>query len=1292
ELPWGLAYAVAVQKESVGKGHAVRGLGRPKQGQHPGPSALLKHRTGSPSKADTGAPAFDPFGRTAARVANPVEVAWRSTVAATITEPLPLATAVGANGAGGGGGGGGRQTLAPLPPKPTSTGATTLAAALGPSASQSNSSAARSQVPKSTELMQTVAANLGWGGSPMRLTEVPEVFWKTVSPEVHSQITEYLFEQDYDANKYISAQLQELHARRGTQLHRTSVHVGLEAPNDGRLVGGLLAEPRDPVSPPLSNSSALAAYPPPTASPTVGTPPAAAGAGGNFTLIRSGGGGGGTGGGRSSSRRHSNGHTSVASSVVSFGGAGGGPSSHSRDHSADGSAAVAGGGRSDLVTAAATVAPAMMSKYEEQQMLRSTVALSAVLTADQTGLLGGGNINRGVGAQAYSRWFRPDGTSKWKPCVVTAVSEDGTAFAIEWLHIRKTKTVSRFNILFDGESETALKELRNAALEHQRRLQQQLEFNAARDSVPLSAAPLLTDGMVGGIVRRLGLDYWDTSFPSTSGVVTAAAADGSTTGRGGGSGDGGGGSIDNAAAAAAAAAEVTGHATRSSGGNSWGDEGGEFGTGDLSGGDDGRGGSEDGGDQRDSEPTRSISRNMSSISRFSRISRSAASARAQLQGTSFRSVQSTVSRGGVSTSSNSGGGTANEQDFGPATGNGTASRAPSRGSPPRASSAGMSVAGGQVAGSKRAVAGLAIPARPALRRRLLQWRHIKRAWRRATTDEPVERIRQRLEEARMEYAIAHNRHVFRVMFARMFGSSGVPDQVEELLMDISRTANTDEDDGGLIFIHRPLLQPGRSTSSMNVHDGSSRESLAPSTFGPPPSVFVPCPAAFEEPGDGTPPPGVTAYGIMALGEMSLMAAPPTLRALQQASSYLVNIHVRDIFGLQLLPARHVFAFLAGHNKVAAEHQAFIESCRRPAPTAIISSPLGASVFETRPFRPDDSIDLITFLNIQEGVRIEEIYDIRSRVCQQLAYIIADAADEALQAAVAAAAAAAVAAVERANGKLRTPPGAVPGQAAPWQRQPFPALAPSSSSSMKASGSRLYQLPPTPGTAAAAMVQHAAAQAAFDPVPFFRLTSTLNVELFYSIRMWMLQSLRTYAAALELYSYGGVDTHLYDGVPTEVEQTTTTGEWEQPQPPPPPPLPSNGDHADYSRVSGAGAGIDRSKPATPPSVSPQSPGSVFARRVSTFSSDGGGVNGTNGQPSPTDSSHSSSSRGHSCAPLFRVTLGVVDGEVHFSPPLDTLCQRLVDSVLLAIEAINTLPGLEISLRQIYREAYPGAAKG
>ncbi|EFJ51359.1 hypothetical protein VOLCADRAFT_116368, partial [Volvox carteri f. nagariensis] len=170
-VPWGLAYAVSVQKETVGKGRAVRGLERPKQGQHPGPSALLKHRTGSPSKAETGPPAFDPFGRAALRVTNPVEVAWRSTVAATIPEPLPL-----------------RGAAAPA-------GSAVAAAVSAAATGGSLRNPAHGGSVKPAELMQTVAANLGWGSSPMRLTEVPEAFWKTVSPEVHSQIAEYLFER-----------------------------------------------------------------------------------------------------------------------------------------------------------------------------------------------------------------------------------------------------------------------------------------------------------------------------------------------------------------------------------------------------------------------------------------------------------------------------------------------------------------------------------------------------------------------------------------------------------------------------------------------------------------------------------------------------------------------------------------------------------------------------------------------------------------------------------------------------------------------------------------------------------------------------------------------------------------------------------------------------------------------------------------------------------------------------------------------------------------------------------------
>lgn len=41
----------------------------------------------------------------------------------------------------------------------------------------------------------------GWGASSQRLIEVPEDFWRTVAPDVHHEIAEYLFDQDYDQSR-----------------------------------------------------------------------------------------------------------------------------------------------------------------------------------------------------------------------------------------------------------------------------------------------------------------------------------------------------------------------------------------------------------------------------------------------------------------------------------------------------------------------------------------------------------------------------------------------------------------------------------------------------------------------------------------------------------------------------------------------------------------------------------------------------------------------------------------------------------------------------------------------------------------------------------------------------------------------------------------------------------------------------------------------------------------------------------------------------------------------------------
>lgn len=44
-----------------------------------------------------------------------------------------------------------------------------------------------------------------------------------------------------------------------------------------------------------------------------------------------------------------------------------------------------------------------------------------------------------------------------------------------------------------------------------------------------------------------------------------------------------------------------------------------------------------------------------------------------------------------------------------------------------------------------------------MKRRLLAWRLVQRAWRRSVVDEPVGRVRSHLEDARIEYAAVSRR-------------------------------------------------------------------------------------------------------------------------------------------------------------------------------------------------------------------------------------------------------------------------------------------------------------------------------------------------------------------------------------------------------------------------------------------------------------------------------------------------------------------------------------------------------
>jgi hypothetical protein len=319
---------------------------------------------------------------------------------------------------------------------------------------------------------------------------------------------------------------------------------------------------------------------------------------------------------------------------------------------------------------------------------------------------------------------------------------------------------------------------------------------------------------------------------------------------------------------------------------------------------------------------------------------------------------------------------------------------------------------------------------------------------------------------------------------------------------------------------RPVLGPtnSRSARASSATGGASERPSATAlaaTAAPavrPASGRQPCKAAFEAPGNGLPGRGTVVAGAAVLGSRSLLGSDPTLHALQAAHAYLAGVHGRDVFGLQQLPLRHVFTARGGRSAAAAEHAAYVESRRRPAAAAAAAAAGledgGGLAFEARPFQLDDSIDLITFLNIQEGIRIEEARDLQNRVCQQLAYIVADAADEALKAAVAAAAAAAAAAAERVPGRFKplatgAAPPALPGSPRrPGAKDAVP-LWPGLTSGR----------PGSPGVAAAAA---AAAAATFDPLPFFRITSSLNVALFYTLRSWLLRDMQAYAAAVATY--------------------------------------------------------------------------------------------------------------------------------------------------------------------------------
>ena len=83
--------------------------------------------------------------------------------------------------------------------------------------------------------------------------------------------------------------------------------------------------------------------------------------------------------------------------------------------------------------------------------------------------------------------------------------------------------------------------------------------------------------------------------------------------------------------------------------------------------------------------------------------------------------------------------------------------------------------------------------------------------------------------------------------------------------DIARSANSDEDDGGLVVVVRPLLLTCSGEDVAGSVQHCSQVLHGYDTVEPPPPLhpaLMPCPAALKEPGDGTPRPVVTAYGVL----------------------------------------------------------------------------------------------------------------------------------------------------------------------------------------------------------------------------------------------------------------------------------------------------------------------------------------------------------------------------------------------------------------------------------------------
>ncbi|MEW5300897.1 MAG: hypothetical protein WDW36_003791 [Sanguina aurantia] len=126
------------------------------------------------------------------------------------------------------------------------------------------------------------------------------------------------------------------------------------------------------------------------------------------------------------------------------------------------------------------------------------------------------------------------------------------------------------------------------------------------------------------------------------------------------------------------------------------------------------------------------------------------------------------------------------------------------------------------------------------------------------------------------------------------------------------------------------------------------------------------------------------HNLGRLQSAALSADPAVLCAWQAAWVYLCDIRSREMFGMRQLPLHGMFRGAEDDKQPdVRRYRQYLEGRRRPAyeDEGSASLPFGA-----------DTIDLVSFLSIQEGVRYSEVRDIVTRVIRQLSNIVMDAAE------------------------------------------------------------------------------------------------------------------------------------------------------------------------------------------------------------------------------------------------------------------------------------------------------------